>query len=173
MATEEEIAAARAAADEAQEAATKAAEEAAAKVREADALFAKIKAEAPAIADIAAAVAKTRDEVEAIRAEHVTRSQRESQASLLRHVRDVMQYTGTLDDEELIKVLPAVDPSTKDGAEKLERFREKHMREFRARTISPTQMVTDLRSTLAQNDKIKSSPFFSIEAGLKSLGRKS
>lgn len=174
MATEEEIAAARAEAEAAQLAANKAAEEAAAKVKAAEEALARVKSEAPAVNDIAAVARKAAEDIAALRAEQNDRSQREKDAALIKHVRDVMHYEGTLDNEDLLSALRRIgaDPSSKDGVEKLEAFREKHLRDFKARTVSHDRMATDLKTALEGNEKIKSNPFFSIERGMKSLGRK-
>ena len=174
MATEEEIAAANAAAAAAQAESQRASEDAAQKARLAEEAIARAKADLPAVNDLAALARKAAEDVAAVRAELSSRQQKEADAALIRHVRDVMHYEGTLDDEDLIAALRrrGADPSTKDGLEKLEAFREKHMRDFRVRTISPEKMAGDLAAGLAANEKIKNNPFFSIERGMKSLGRK-
>lgn len=174
MSTEAEIAAAKAEAEAAQLVANKAAEDAAAKVKAAEDALARVKAEVPAANDIAAGVRKAHEDIAAIRQAQEERAQREHNASLIKHVRGVMHYEGTLDDEDLLAALKraGADPSTKDGVEKLEAFREKHMRDFRARVVSHDKMTTDLKTALEGNEKIKTSPFFSIERGMKSLGRK-
>lgn len=175
MATEEEIAAAQAAAAEAQANAQRAADEAAQKAKAAEEAIARAKAELPAVNDLAALARKAAEDVAAVRAELSTQKQREADAALLRHVRDVMHYEGSLEDEDLLAALRrrGADPSTAEGREKLELFREKHHRDFRARTISPEKMAGDLATSLAANEKIKNNPFFSIERGMRSLGRKS
>lgn len=174
MATEEEIAAAKAEAEAAQVVANKAAEEAAAKVKAAEDALARVKAEAPAVGDIAALARKATEDIAAIRADQDQRTQRERDAALLRHVKQQMHYEGTLDDEDLLSMLrrAGADPSTKEGAEKLEAFREKHLRDFRARVVSHEAMAQSTRAALEADAKIKSNPFFSIERGMKSLGRK-
>lgn len=175
MSTEEENAAAQVALAEARALEQRTAEDAAQKARLAEEAIARAKADLPAVNDLAALARKAAEDVAAVRAELSSQKQKESDAALIRHVRDVMRYEGSLEDEDLLAALRrrGADPSTKEGVEKLEAFREKHMRDFRARTISPEKMAGDLASSLAANEKIKNNPFFSIERGMKSLGRKS
>lgn len=174
MSTEEESAAARAALEEARALEQRTADDALQKARLAEEAIARAKADLPAVNDLAALARKAAEDVAAVRAELSSRQQKEADAALIRHVRDVMHYEGTLDDEDLIAALRrrGADPSTKDGLEKLEAFREKHLRDFRVRTISHEKMAGDLAAGLAANEKIKNNPFFSIERGMKSLGRK-
>lgn len=148
------------------------ADEAERKVAEAAAALERVKAEAPAVNDLTAAVRAAQERLDALDAQFQSRTQREVNEALVRHVRSTMGYVGSLDDSELLAILPkGVDPASKEGAERLEAFREKHMRDFRARAISPERLAADARTRLEQNEKIKNNPFFNIERAMRSLGR--
>lgn len=121
---------------------------------------------------VTALVRRAQDDLAERRAAEATRLGREADDQLLAHVRGRMAYAGTLTDTELLAILPRVDPSTREGAERLEAFRERHFGSFRPRGIALDAMTASNESSFARNPKLVNNPFFNARAGLKSLGKR-
>lgn len=175
MATEEEIAAARAAQVAAEQAALKTAEDAATKFREvAAAESAKVVALEQRLAALEAAKAAPAPELKPEPPSEFARMvERDRNDARMRHVRAMgldndppaPGQAPRLTEAQILNLIPNIDPRDPDGPAKFEEFRAKHPGMFKSKTPTQESMIEATRIELSA----KKSGLFSGEALHKSV----